>query len=95
MADVPAKLRAKRGSMEADFGPSFAPFFRWLFEMGKAIAALNNNVQSGAVRTVPLSVRASAPHTVAASCRRAPPLARVTWSGARPVIRRWRRRAWR
>jgi len=55
MAELPARLRAKRASMQADYGPAFAPFFRWLFEMGKAIAALNNGVQSGAVRTVPLA----------------------------------------
>ena len=45
--------------MRADYGPAFAAFFRWLFEMGKAIASLNNSVTAGA-RTVPFQVRAPA-----------------------------------
>lgn len=54
-AELPAKLRAKRVSLQSEYGQQFAAFFRWLFEMGKAIAALNNSVASQAVRTVPLS----------------------------------------
>jgi len=55
LAELPAKLNAKRMQMQSDFGPSFTPFFRWLFEMGKAIAAMNNEVDAGSVRIVPLA----------------------------------------
>ena len=54
-------MRTKCAAIQSDFGPHFTPFFRWLFEMGKAIAALNNEVHAGNVRTVPLSVRARRP----------------------------------
>ena len=54
-ADLPSKLRAKRASLQADFGHQFATFFRWLFEMGKAISAMNLGIPDAAVvRTVPL-----------------------------------------
>lgn len=46
--------------MQGSYDSGFQNFFRWLFEMGKAIAALNNSVAAGAVRTVPLNVGAAA-----------------------------------
>ena len=55
MSELPAKLRAKCAHMQTDFGPPFPAFFRWLFEMGKAVAAVNNDVAAHAVRTVPLN----------------------------------------
>jgi len=54
LGDLPGQLRSKSASLQAGYGDAFQAFFRWLFEMGKAIAALNNGVQAGAVRTVPL-----------------------------------------
>ena len=53
VAELPAKLRSKCAAMQADFGPAFLPFFRWLFEMGKAISALNHDLAVDRVRTVP------------------------------------------
>ena len=55
IAELPAKLRQKCAHMQADFGPPFPTFFRWLFEMGKAVAAVNHDVAAHAVRTVPLN----------------------------------------
>lgn len=52
---MPEKLRRKTAALQADYGQQFAPFFRWLFEMGKAIAALNHNLMASAVRAVPLA----------------------------------------
>ena len=52
--DLPAKLRARRALLQADFGHQFSIFFRWLFEMGKAISAVNNDQNKDMVRTVPL-----------------------------------------
>jgi hypothetical protein len=33
---------------------SFQPFFRWMFEMGKSISALNTGAHVGVVRSVPI-----------------------------------------
>lgn len=55
MGELPGKLRSKSAALQSDFGAQFSPFFRWLFEMGKAISALNNGVSALQVRTVPLA----------------------------------------
>ena len=56
LGDVPSRLATKCTHMQRDYDEqTFRPFFRWLFEMGKAIAALNHGSQASAVRTVPLS----------------------------------------
>lgn len=55
LSEVPAKLRVKRESSHMDYGSRFRPFFAWMFELGKAIAAMNSNACSTVVRTVPLS----------------------------------------
>ena len=34
---------------------SFQPFFKWIFDLGKGIAALNLGVNAGAVRSVPVA----------------------------------------
>ena len=46
--------RAAASSPRAD-DDSFQIFFRWLFEMGKALAALSNGRNSAVARTVPLA----------------------------------------
>jgi len=55
LGDLPTRLRARSAAMQGSYDSGFQNFFRWLFEMGKAIAALNNSVAAGAVRTVPLN----------------------------------------
>ena len=55
LAEVSAKLLHKRQSLHADYGTRFRPFFAWVFELGKAIAAMNNNANSSIVRSVPLA----------------------------------------
>ena len=54
--DVPLRLAERCAMLQRDFGSNFLVFFRWLFEMGKAVAALNLGVHASAVRTVPLDV---------------------------------------
>jgi hypothetical protein len=56
LAGLPAQLRRKCASLESSYAEPFASFFRWLFEMGKAISALNNNSEVSHVRSVPLDV---------------------------------------
>jgi len=56
LGELPEKLRRKSATLEASYGESFQAFFRWLFEMGKAIAILNSNANASSVRTVPLDV---------------------------------------
>ena len=57
MSDVPAKLRSKTAHMQASFDMhDFQPFFRWMFEMGKGISAMNTGAHVGAVRSVPIPV---------------------------------------
>jgi len=57
LLDLPAQLQTRRSSLQRTYGThDFGPFWRWLFEMGKAIAALNMGATSaGAVRSVPLN----------------------------------------
>jgi len=56
VTDLPSKLRLRRAALQRTYGVSdFLPFWKWLFEMGKAIAALNNSAPASAVRTVPLN----------------------------------------
>ena len=57
---MPAKLASRRTSLQ-NFGREFQPFFRWMFEMGKQIAALNVGAAASAVRTVPLQARPPPP----------------------------------
>ena len=52
--EVPEKLKRK-AALQADY-EHFSQFFRWCFEMGKAISAANLDVAPSAVRTVPLAV---------------------------------------
>jgi len=57
VSDVPAKLRSKTAHMQASFDMhDFQPFFRWMFEMGKGISAMNTGAHVGAVRSVPIPV---------------------------------------
>ena len=55
LAELPARLKQTRASLQAEFGERFAAFFRWLFDMGKGIAALGTGADVSAVRTVPLT----------------------------------------
>mmetsp|Transcript_19022 Transcript_19022/g.57503 ORF Transcript_19022/g.57503 Transcript_19022/m.57503 type:complete len:184 (+) Transcript_19022:143-694(+) len=55
LAELPAKLRARKHSIEKSYGTAdFTAFWKWLFEMGVAIQALKVNAPSASVRTVPL-----------------------------------------
>lgn len=55
LQEVPAKLRARRQVIENSFGTAdWNRFWKWLFEMGKAIQALKVSAPSSSVRTVPL-----------------------------------------
>lgn len=56
LEEVPEKLKRKKAALQADYGEHFSQFFRWCFEMGKAISAANLDVAPSAVRTVPLAV---------------------------------------
>ena len=69
---MPNKLRQRRASLQSSFGPEFQPFFRWMFEMGKAIAALNSGAAACAVRTVPLQARSPRPAAPLLLARRRP-----------------------
>ena len=50
----------------------FQPFFRWMFEMGKSISAMNTGAHVGAVRSVPCEVSQQRA-TTAAPCLPARP----------------------
>lgn len=55
--DVPVKLARKKELLQSDYSQqAFTPFFLWLFEMGKAIAAANLGLDTSAVRVVPLPI---------------------------------------
>jgi len=55
VSEVPAKLRSKKSSMGEYEMHDFQPFYRWMFEMGKAISAMNTGAHVSAVRSVPLA----------------------------------------
>ena len=58
-ADVAAKLRAKRAEFISDAygngveGHEFTLYYKWLYDVGRAIAAANNGVSAEQVRSVP------------------------------------------
>ena len=58
-ADVAAKLRAKRTEFISDAygngveGHEFTLYYKWLYDVGRAIAAANNGVSAEQVRSVP------------------------------------------
>lgn len=55
VSDCPQKLRSKKAAMVASFDMhSFQPFFRWMFDMGKSISAMNTGAHVGVVRSVPV-----------------------------------------
>ena len=57
VSDCPQKLRSKKAAMVASFDMhSFQPFFRWMFDMGKSISAMNTGAHVGVVRSVPVQV---------------------------------------
>ena len=57
VSDCPPKLRSKKAAMVGSFDMhSFQPFFRWMFEMGKSISAMNTGAHVGVVRSVPIEV---------------------------------------
>ena len=57
VSDCPQKLRSKKVAMVASFDMhSFQPFFRWMFDMGKSISAMNTGAHVGVVRSVPVQV---------------------------------------
>tara|TARA_B110001452_G_C15124528_1_gene391908 strand:- start:42 stop:680 length:639 start_codon:yes stop_codon:yes gene_type:complete len=55
VSEVPAKLRSKKSSMGEYEMHDFQPFYQWMFEMGKAISAMNTGAHVSAVRSVPLA----------------------------------------
>jgi hypothetical protein len=57
LADLPVKLRLTRLALQSDYSERFHPFFVWLFDMGKNIAAMNSGACVSVVRSVPLLVR--------------------------------------
>lgn len=59
IGDVPTKLRQKCAALRVDYGSGFITMFRWLFEMGKALTALQRDVDVTQLRTVPVNVRPS------------------------------------
>ena len=62
VSDCPPKLRSKKAAMVGSFDMhSFQPFFRWMFEMGKSISAMNTGAHVGVVRSVPIEVSNRAP----------------------------------
>lgn len=62
VSDCPLKLRSKKAAMVGSFDMhSFQPFFRWMFEMGKSISAMNTGAHVGVVRSVPIEVSKCAP----------------------------------
>ena len=57
VSDCPPKLRSKKAAMVGSFDMhSFQPFFRWMFDMGKSISAMNTGAHVGVVRSVPVEV---------------------------------------
>lgn len=63
VSDCPQKLRSKKAAMVASFDMhSFQPFFRWMFDMGKSISAMNTGAHVGVVRSVPVQVSEVRPH---------------------------------
>ena len=63
VSDCPQKLRSKKAAMVASFDMhSFQPFFRWMFDMGKSISAMNTGAHVGVVRSVPVQVSKVRPH---------------------------------
>lgn len=50
LSEVPVKLVSTRAALTADYGPRFLDFFRWLFEMGKALTSETGST----TRIVPL-----------------------------------------
>jgi len=56
LADLPVKLRLTRLALQSDYSERFHPFFVWLFDMGKNIAAMNSGACVSVVRSVPLLV---------------------------------------
>jgi len=55
LSDCPPKLRSKKAAMVGSFDMhSFQPFFRWMFDMGKSISAMNTGAHVGVVRSVPI-----------------------------------------
>jgi len=55
IGDVPTKLRQKCAALRVDYGSGFTTMFRWLFEMGKALTALQRDVDVTQLRTVPVN----------------------------------------
>jgi len=56
VTDLPTRLRSKRESLQQHYNTTeFGPFWRWLFDVGRAISALNIDAPPGAVRSVPLA----------------------------------------
>jgi len=54
LGDLSTRLKARCSGLQADYGDGFQLFFRWLFEMGKALAALGSGRSMVGSRTVPL-----------------------------------------
>ena len=62
VSDCPPKLRSKKAAMVGSFDMhSFQPFFRWMFDMGKSISAMNTGAHVGVVRSVPIEVSKNGP----------------------------------
>jgi len=55
IGDVPNKLRQNCAALRVDYGSGFTTMFRWLFEMGKALTALQRDVDVTQLRTVPVN----------------------------------------
>jgi hypothetical protein len=95
LEDVPEKLKRKKAALQSDYGDSFPQFFRWLFEMGKAISAANLDVAASAVRTVPLAVGLMLMEAALSSWPLMPQLkAFCEEKHAQPITKVRRARAW-
>jgi len=73
-AELPVKLKQKRIALQSEYSARFRPFFVWLFDMGKNIAAMNSGADVGVVRSVPLDVGLQLMEAVLGSWRLFPKL---------------------